>query len=278
MTINCRGRLLLLNEPLVMGIINITPDSFYAGSRQPFAEGAVETASRMIGEGAAIIDIGGQSTRPGSSAIGIQEEVDRILPVIEAIKKKHPDAIISADTFYSKVAEAAVVAGASIINDVSGGTIDENMLSVAARLKTPYICMHIKGTPETMQQHAVYADVIKEVLEYFINRLALCREAGINDVIIDPGFGFAKTAAHNFTLLNSLGIFKMPGTPLLAGISRKSFIYRTLGITAEEALNGTTVLNTIALLNGAAILRVHDVKAAAEAIKLVKACKKAATG
>lgn len=261
-----------------MGIINITPDSFYAGSRQPFAEGAVETASRMIGEGAAIIDIGGQSTRPGSSAIGIQEEVDRILPVIEAIKKKHPDAIISVDTYYSKVAEAAVVAGASIINDVSGGTIDENMLSVAARLKTPYICMHIKGTPETMQQHAVYADIIKEVLEYFINRLALCREAGINDVIIDPGFGFAKTAAHNFTLLNSLGIFKMPGTPLLAGISRKSFIYRTLGITAEEALNGTTVLNTIALLNGAAILRVHDVKAAAEAIKLVKAYKKAATG
>lgn len=271
MTLNCKGRLLLLDEPVVMGIINVTPDSFYSGSRSASVAAAVEQADKMLAEGAAMLDIGGQSTRPGSEEIGVEEELKRVLPVIEAIGKKHTQAILSVDTFHAGVAEQAVAAGASIINDISGGTMDTAMLSTVGSLHVPYICMHIKGTPATMQQQAIYNNVTKEVLEYFIERIALCREAGIHDVIVDPGFGFAKTREHNFTLLHNLNMFKMLGVPVLAGLSRKSTIYKTLGITAEEALNGTVVLNTIALLKGANILRVHDVKEAREAIKLVKA-------
>lgn len=267
----------MLDEPIVMGIINVTPDSFYGGSRLASIDDALLQADKMVAEGAVILDIGGQSTRPGSEVIGADAEIKRVLPMVEAIHKKNPSAIISVDTFYAQVAEATSGAGASIINDISGGTMDGDMLATAARLKMPYICMHIKGTPATMQQHAVYSDVTKEVLEYFIERLDKCRQAGIHDVIIDPGFGFAKTPKHNFTLLHNLGVFKILGVPVLAGLSRKSTIYKTLGVTPEEALNGTTVLNTIALLNGANILRVHDVREAAEAVKLVRAYKKATT-
>ncbi len=259
------------DKPVIMGIINITPDSFYSGSRQQTVGDALVQAEKMLQEGAAILDIGGQSTRPGSEQAGETAEAERVLPVLEALQKAYPQALLSIDTFYASVAEAAVRAGAHIINDISGGTMDEGMFAMAARLKVPYICMHMKGTPATMQQHAVYDDVTKEVLEFFIQRIAMAKQAGIDDIIVDPGFGFAKTPAHNFTLLRSLGLFGILGKPVLAGISRKSTVYKTLGITAEEALNGTTVLNTLALLNGAHILRVHDVKEAREATLLVDA-------
>jgi dihydropteroate synthase len=268
-TLNCRGRLLTFDSPIVMGIINVTPDSFYSGSRQSTVDAALQKAEQMINEGATILDLGGQSTRPNSKQISAQEETERVCPAIEAIHKQFSDAIISVDTYYTFVAEQAVQAGASIVNDISGGTLDYNMLSTVAKLKAPYICMHMKGTPENMQQHAVYANVTREVLDYFIHRIDICKKAGINDVIIDPGFGFAKTIAHNFELLHNLSVFVMLEKPIVAGLSRKSTVYKTLGITAEEALNGTTVMNTLALLNGANILRVHDVREAVEAIKLV---------
>ena len=255
----------------IMGIINITPDSFYSGSRHQTIGDALGQAEKMVQEGAAILDIGGQSTRPGSEQAGETAEAERVMPVVEALHKAYPQALLSIDTFYASVAEAAVRAGAHIINDISGGMMDEGMFAMAAKLKVPYICMHMKGTPATMQQHAVYDDVTKEVLEFFIQRIALAKQAGIDDIIVDPGFGFAKTQAHNFTLLRNLGLFGILGKPVLAGISRKSTVYKTLGITAEEALNGTTVLNTLALLNGAHILRVHDVKEAREATLLVDA-------
>lgn len=271
MTINCKGTLLALDEPVIMGIINATPDSFYSQSRQQTVQAAVEQAGKMLAEGALMLDIGGQSTRPGSEQAGAAAEAERVLPVIEAIAAKYPKAIVSIDTYYAAVAQRAINAGAHIINDISGGTLDEAMFATSASLKVPYICMHMRGTPPTMQQFAQYDDVTTAVLEFFIQRLALAKEAGMNDVIVDPGFGFAKTQAHNFTLLRNLAAFNILGKPLLVGISRKSTIYKTLGITPEEALNGTTVLNTIALLNGAHILRVHDVKEAREAVQLVKA-------
>lgn len=266
-----------MDKPVVMGIINVTPDSFYGGSRSASIQHAIAQAGKMIAEGAAILDIGGQSTRPGSETVGAEEEIGRVVPVIQAIKQAYPNIFISIDTYYAAVAQAAVEAGADMVNDISGGTIDGEMLATVARLRVPYICMHIKGTPATMQQHAVYNDVTKEVLEYFTERIAACRRAGIIDIIVDPGFGFAKTPAHNFSLLRNLNMFNILGIPMLAGISRKSTIYKTLGVTADEALNGTTVLNTIALLNGVHILRVHDVKEAVEAVKLVQAYKKLVT-
>ena len=269
-TLNCKGRLLTIDSPVVMGIINITPDSFYEGSRKPTIEGALQKAEQMINEGAAILDIGGQSTRPNSTLLSATEEAERVLHVIEAIHKKFPETIISVDTFYATVAEQAVNGGASMVNDISGGTLDAAMLSTVAKLNVPYICMHIKGTPQNMQQQAVYENVTREVLDFFIQQTDACKKAGINDVIIDVGFGFGKTIAHNFELLRNLSVFKMLERPILAGLSRKSSVYKTLGITAEEALNGTTVMNTLALLNGANILRVHDVKEAVEAIKLVE--------
>jgi len=269
-TLNCRGRLLTFDSPIVMGIINVTPDSFYSGSRQSTVDAALQKAEQMINEGATILDLGGQSTRPNSKQISAEEEAERVCPAIEAVHKQFPDAIISVDTYYHYVAEQAVYAGASIVNDISGGTLDSDMLFVVAKSKTPFICMHMKGTPENMQQHAVYENVTREVLDYFIQRIDVCKQAGINDVIIDPGFGFAKTIAHNFELLRNLSVFKMLEKPIIAGLSRKSTVYKTLGITSEEALNGTTVMNTLALLNGANILRAHDVKEAVEAIKLFK--------
>jgi dihydropteroate synthase len=268
-TLNCRGRLLTFHEPIVMGIINVTPDSFYTGSRKTTVNDALQKAEQMIAEGALILDIGGQSTRPGSIKIEPEDETKRVIPVIEAIHKQFPETIISVDTFYASVAERSVQFGASIINDVSGGRFDETMLSTVAKLKVPFVCMHMKGTPQNMQQNPVYENVTREIVDYFIERTDSCRKAGIHDVIIDLGLGFGKTIAHNFQLLRELSIFEMFEKPVLLGISRKSTVYKTLGLTAEEALNGTTVLHTIGLLNGANILRTHDVKEAVEAIKLV---------
>jgi dihydropteroate synthase len=270
-TLNCRGKLLVMDQPLIMGIINATPDSFYKGNVN---EDMLLLAEKMIMDGAAILDIGGQSTRPGSERIIAEEEISRVIPVISKIHKRFPETIISIDTYYSKVALAAIEAGASIVNDISAGEMDELMIETVASLQVPYICMHMKGTPATMQQHIYYDDVVKEVLEFFIQKVETCVRAGINDIVIDPGFGFGKTAAHNFELLKNLHVFKMLGKPILEGISRKNTICKTLNISAGEALNGTTVLNTIALNNGADILRVHDVKEAKEAVTLMSAYKK----
>lgn len=273
-TLNCKGRLLVVDKPLVMGIINATRDSFFDGSRSPGVDNILPVAEKMLEDGADIIDIGGQSTRPGSELIQADEEIKRVIPAIETIAKKFPTAFISIDTFYSKVAKAAVDAGASIINDISAGSLDNDMIKTVAALKVPYILMHMKGTPQTMQQDAVYENVVREVLDFFIGKTHELKQAGIEDMIIDPGFGFAKTIDQNFALLKDLSVFKMLDKPILAGLSRKSTIYKTLGVTANEALNGTTVLNTIALQNGALILRVHDVKEANEAVKLYSAVYK----
>lgn len=269
-TLNCKGRLLTFNTPVVMGILNTTPDSFYSGSRNPTIEGAMATAEKMLSEGAAMLDIGGQSTRPKSEKITEEEEAARVLPVIEAVSKAFPEAIISIDTYYASVAKQAVEAGANMVNDISGGQADEAMLAAVASLHVPYVCMHMKGTPQNMHEKAIYQDVAQEVLDYFIERTEACRVAGILDVIIDPGFGFAKSIDQSFELLRKLSVLKILEKPILLGLSRKSSIFKTLGVTAAEALNGTTVMNTIGLLNGAAILRVHDVREALEAIKLIE--------
>jgi dihydropteroate synthase len=273
-TLNCKGKLLVAENPLVMGIINTTPDSFYSGSRRESIDAVLQQAQQMLEAGADILDIGGQSTRPGSMLLSNTEEMERVIPAITAIAGKFPGAILSIDTFYATVAAAAVAAGARIVNDVSSGDMDASMLPVVAGLQVPYICMHMKGTPQNMQSEAIYDDVVKEVLDYFIGKIAACKKAGIRDVIIDPGFGFAKTIRHNFQLLKQLAAFTMTGLPVMAGLSRKSTIYKTLGITIEEALNGTTVLNTLALQNGAGILRVHDVREAKEVVKLFMAYNK----
>ncbi len=270
-TLNCKGKLISTEIPLIMGIINATPDSFYEGDLAKGMDGILALAEKMVKDGAAILDIGGQSTRPNSERISVEEELARVIPVIEMIHASFPETIISIDTYQSKVAIAAVQAGASMVNDISGGQMDAEMITTVANMRNvPYICMHTKGTPETMQAQAIYGDVTKEVLEYFIAKIDECKKAGIKDVIIDPGFGFAKNAAQNFTLLKNLSILKMLDKPILVGISRKSTIYKTLGINAAEALNGTTVLNTLALSNGASILRVHDVKEALEVVKLMQ--------
>ena len=268
-TLNCKGRLLVIDKPLVMGIINATPDSFYEGSRFMGESGVLKQAEDMLKAGADILDIGGQSTRPNSSTVSAEVELERVTGAIESLHYNFPEAVISIDTYYARVAAEAVAAGASIVNDVSAGGVDPAIITTTGALGVPYICTHIKGTPATMQQHATYDNVTREVLDFFIQKTAECHKAGIKDVIIDPGFGFAKTPTHNFTLLKNLALLKMLDKPILVGLSRKSSVYKTLGITAQEALNGTTVLNTIGLLNGANILRVHDVKEAMEAVTLV---------
>lgn len=260
-----------IDRPLVMGIINRTTDSFYSGSRFTESGPLLQEVARMVEEGVDWLDIGGQSTRPGAPDIGEEEEMRRVVDAIDLIHQRWPELLLSVDTWYSRVARAAVAAGASMVNDISGGRLDPDMLGTVGALGVPYVCMHMKGTPATMNREALYEDVTKEVLDYFIRRIEDCRQAGIHDVILDPGFGFAKTSAHNFTLLRHLGVFAVTGRPILVGLSRKSTIYRTLGITPEAALNGTTVMNTIALLNGASFLRVHDVREAREAITLVNA-------
>ena len=273
-TLNCKGRLLVIDKPLVMGIINATPDSFFGGSRFNGIDEIITEAEKMLNDGADIIDIGGQSTRPGSELITADEEIKRVVPAIKAIANKFPSAFISIDTFYSKVAIAAVDAGAAIINDISAGSMDNKMIDTVAELKVPYVLMHMKGTPQTMQQNAVYENVTREVLDFFIAKTQELKKAGIIDIIIDPGFGFAKTIDQNFELLKDLSVFKMLDKAIMLGISRKSTIYKTLGVSADDALNGTSVLNTIGLMNGASILRVHDVKEAKEAVKLYSATYK----
>lgn len=267
-TINCNGRLLLLDRPVVMGIINCTPDSFYKSGRTEQLEAAINKAAQMVEEGATIIDVGGQSTRPGSLPVSDGEEMKRVVPVIKEIRKRFPTVFISVDTYQSSVARMAAENGADLINDISGGTFDEKMLSTVADLRLPFFCMHIKGKPLDMQKDPVYENVCLEILDYFIERMAACKKAGITDIILDPGLGFGKAFAHNFEILKKLEVFRITGKPLLIGISRKGTIYKTLNISPEEALNGTTVLNTVALMNGANILRVHDVKQAMEAVKL----------
>jgi len=274
-TLNAKGRLLTLHRPLVMGIINRAPDSFYSGSRFPDNTALLQQAEKMIAEGADWLDIGGQSTRPGAAPVGEEEELTRVVDAINLLHRRWPEIPLSVDTWYAGVAAGAVAAGAAMVNDISGGLLDPAMLVTVGRLGVPYICMHMKGTPQTMNREAVYDDVVGEVLDFFIRRIEDCRKAGIHDVILDPGFGFSKTSAHNFQLLRRLDVFRMCGKPLLLGISRKSTIYKTLGVAPEEALNGTTVLHTLALLNGANILRVHDPKEAREAIRMLEAYQQA---
>ena len=269
-SVNCRGRLVDLTVPAVMGILNITPDSFFTGSRVA-TEKAVETAQKMLSDGATFLDVGGYSTRPGAADVSPAEEADRVLPIIEAILNSFPDALISIDTFRASVARQAIDAGASVINDVSGGTLDPAMFTTVAGLPgVPYVLMHLRGTPQTMQSLAMYENVVTEVIDELAAQLAALRALGVNDIILDPGFGFAKTPAQNFDLLSSLDAFSLFDEPILVGISRKKTIWKTLGISADEALNGTTVLNTVALLKGAAILRVHHVREAVEAVKLTQ--------
>lgn len=269
-TLNCRGRLVDLTVPAVMGILNVTPDSFFADSRVA-TEKAVETAQKMLADGALFLDVGGYSTRPGASDVSPAEEADRVLPVIEAILDAVPDALISVDTFRASVARQAIGAGACLINDVSGGTLDPAMLTTVVGLPgVPYVLMHLRGTPQTMQSRATYQNVLTDVIDELATQLATLRVLGVNDIILDPGFGFAKTPAQNFDLLRCLDAFSLFDEPILVGISRKTTIWKTLGITAGEALNGTTVLNTIALLKGASLLRVHDVREAIEVVKLTQ--------
>lgn len=252
-----------------MGIINTSPDSFYEASRKIQQEDIAAQAGQMLAEGADILDIGGYSSRPGAKNISVQEELDRVIPAITSIKNKYPEATISIDTFRAKVAQEAVNAGAAIINDISGGQLDEAMFATVARLKVPYIIMHMRGTPQNMQQHTYYKNIVEDIVDFFAVRLNQLRMLGVKDIVVDPGFGFAKTPEQNFKLLKNLAAFRVLQAPVLVGLSRKSTIYKTLNITAAEALNGTTVLNTLALMQGTAILRVHDVKAAKEAITLV---------
>lgn len=274
--INIKGRLLDLSVPLVMGVINVTPDSFYAGSRKVADNDIISAAGQMLSEGADIIDVGGFSSRPGAKEIPSTEEQTRVLPAIKLISGTFPGAVISVDTYRAEVAHRAVTeCGASIINDISGGEADRDMFSVIAQLNVPYILMHMQGTPETMQVNPVYNDVVADILMWFGERIIRLQSLGVKDIIIDPGFGFGKRPEHNFELLRRLEEFTVAGLPLLAGLSRKSMIWRTLGINPGEALNGTIVLNTIALMKGADILRVHDVREAVQARELVLKTKSA---
>jgi dihydropteroate synthase len=270
-TLNAGGRLIDVSRPKIMGIINLTPDSFYAGSRKPLIVEALQQAEKMLEEGASFLDLGAYSSRPGADDITVQEETERLLPAVEVIAANFPDAVLSIDTFRASVAEAAIKAGAHIINDISGGQLDVDMFATVARLRVPYILMHTKGTPQTMNSLADYDEVFSDVYDYFAERYYQLKQLGVNDVIIDPGFGFAKKPEHSYTLMNRLQEFDRLQLPILVGISRKNMIYKLLGITAAEALNGTTVLNTIALTKGANILRVHDVKEAVEAVKIWEA-------
>ncbi len=267
-TIQSRGCLLDLSQPIIMGILNATPDSFYNKGKDSDTDSLLRNAEKMLNEGAAILDVGGASTRPGAELIDADEELQRVLPVIEALAKQFPDAWLSVDTYNASTAKAAVEAGASIINDVSSGALDEHMLATVAALQVPYIAMHMRGLPKTMQQDPQYDDVVYEVRDYLRKVCDNCAALGITDIIIDPGFGFGKTLKHNFALLNDLATLRILGRPILAGISRKGMVWKTLGTTPEQALNGTTALHMAALQQGANILRVHDVKEAMEVVKL----------
>jgi dihydropteroate synthase len=273
-TLNIRGRLVSLDKPAIMGVLNITPDSFYDGGRYNSDTAILKQAEKMLSDGATFIDVGGYSSRPGASDISTEEEIKRVVPAITTINKEFPQAILSIDTFRAEVARTAVDTGASMINDISGGSLDKNMFQTVASLDVPYVLMHMRGTPQTMAKDAQYQNLLREIFDYFHPKVAELQQYGVKDIIIDPGFGFAKTREHNFELLNSLDAFRAFGRPVLCGLSRKSMIWKTLNITAEEALNGTTSLNTVALLKGASILRVHDVKEAREVVDLAMALNK----
>ncbi|TVZ57550.1 dihydropteroate synthase [Flavobacteriaceae bacterium MAR_2010_105] len=275
MTINCKGQLIDLSVPKVMGILNLTPDSFYDGGRYKNDKDFLSQTEKMLNEGATFIDLGAYSSRPNATHISETEELQRLLPVIELLMDNFPEALLSVDTFRSQVARKGIHAGACMINDISAGKLDKNMLPTIASLKVPYVMMHMKGTPQTMQNQTQYTDMMKEILFYFSERITKARALGIIDVIADPGFGFSKTIAQNFELLNNLDRLKMLELPILVGLSRKSLVYKTLNTSSNEALNGTTVLNTIALQKGAHILRVHDVKEAVESIRLLQQFNKA---
>lgn len=267
-SINAKGRLLTFDKPQVMGIINVTPDSFYTKGAHFSIDGALRIAEQMLTEGATILDLGGQSTRPGAEALGAKAEIERVVPAIDAISKRFPEAIISVDTYLSEVAKAAVNAGASIVNDISAGLIDDKMFQTIFELQVSYILMHMQGTPKDMQNNPQYQNIVLEVFDHLLARVQLARQMGIQDIIIDLGFGFGKTIVQNYQLLKAIKEFEILACPMLVGVSRKSMIYKALGIEASEALNGTTAVHMMALLKGANILRVHDVKEAMEVIKI----------
>ncbi|SHJ18969.1 dihydropteroate synthase [Aquimarina spongiae] len=273
MTINCKGSLIDLSSPKVMGILNITPDSFYDGGKYKNEDQILLQTEKMLKEGATFIDVGAYSSRPGADHISEEEEKARILPIIELLVVKFPEILLSIDTFRSAIAKQCILAGAALVNDISAGNLDTEMVPVVGDLKVPYIMMHMKGTPQTMKTLNLYDNLLKDINLYFSERIATARKHGIDDIIIDPGFGFAKNVAQNFELLKHLEILQFHKLPILAGLSRKSMIYKTLDIDSTAALNGTTSLNTIALIHGASILRVHDVKEAVECVSLINALK-----
>lgn len=270
MTINCKGNLIDFTIPKVMGILNVTPDSFFDGGKYKNEQAILSQTAKMLADGATFIDVGAYSSKPGAKQVSEVEELARIIPVIKLLVRNFPSIIISVDTFRSEVAKQSVQAGAALINDISGGVLDAKMFETVAKLQVPYIMMHMQGTPQNMQLNPVYTDIVKEVILFFATQLAKLRALKVNDVIIDVGFGFGKTTAHNYELLQKLALFESLEVPILTGISRKSMLYKLLDILPADALNATTVANTIALLNGTNILRVHDVKQAVEAVKIVK--------
>lgn len=269
-TLNIGGKLLDLSIPQVMGILNVTPDSFYSGSRVLQLDDAYKKAEKMLSEGASILDLGGHSTRPGADAVSETEEANRVLPVVEMLRKHFPRAFISIDTFRASVARQAIEAGAHIINDIAGGNLDPLMFETVAALQVPYILMHSRGTPQTMKDLNQYDDLVTDVMRELQAKIYELQQLGVKDIVADMGFGFAKNADQNYVLLRELRAFEILNVPLLVGVSRKSMIWRKLDITPDQSLNGTTALNTVALLNGASILRVHDVKEAVETVKLMQ--------
>lgn len=273
-SLQINGQLIMLDQPIVMGILNLTPDSFYDGGRYQSEKAVLQRAKEILSQGALIIDIGAVSTRPGAMEVSAEAEIERLLPAVRAIRKHFPDAVLSIDSYRSEViARIAGETGDCIVNDISGGTMDAQMFETVAKLRLPYILMHIQGTPQTMQQNPAYQDVINDILLYLSEKVNTLKLLGVNDIIIDPGFGFGKNLEHNFELLNRLDSFRLFELPLLVGLSRKTMIWKLLEITPQESLNGTTVLNTLALMGGADILRVHDVREAMEAIRLVSKLK-----
>jgi dihydropteroate synthase len=267
-TLNCRGILVSLDQPLIMGILNATPDSFFDGGQYQILDKALNRVEEMLQQGATFIDIGGMSSRPGAEIIPVEEELKRVIPLIEAVQMRFPEALISVDTVRSQVAQAAVAAGASIVNDISSGQIDPKMYETVATLQVPYVMMHMQGTPKTMQAQPTYEQVVVDVLDFFVQEVGALRELGVHDIILDPGFGFGKSVSHNYELLANLSAFQVLDLPLLIGVSRKSMICKPLGINPPKALNGTSVLHLAALQQGASILRVHDVREASEVITL----------
>ena len=268
MTINCKGLLVDLSAPKVMGILNVTPNSFFDGGKYKNETEILSQVEKMVVDGATFIDIGAYSSKPNAEFVSEQEEISRIVPVLDLILKHFPEAILSIDTFRGEVAKASIESGAAIINDIAAGNLDNNMFEIIAKYNVPYVMMHMRGNPQTMQTLTDYDDIVKEMLFYFSEKVAKARSFGINDLMIDPGFGFAKTVGQNYEVFQKMELFNMLELPLLVGVSRKSMIYKTLGTTIENALNGTTVLNTLALTKGAKILRVHDVKEAVECVAL----------